>query len=150
MTAPATMSDLRDRAEEVAALLKTLSHPNRLLIICDLIESERSVGDIEDRTGVRQPGLSRELARLRNDGLVSTRRESKVVFYRVADRRLSRLVPALCAAFGPDGHAPTNTIETAAISPDGDAAASQSAVFAATDRPAARRVRIKPDPHRKE
>ena len=150
MTAPATMSDLRDRAEEVAALLKTLSHPNRLLIICDLIESERSVGDIEDRTGVRQPGLSRELARLRNDGLVSTRRESKVVFYRVADRRLSRLVPALCAAFGPDGHAPANTLKTAAISPGVDDDASQSAVFAATDRPTARRVRIKPDPHRKE
>lgn len=150
MTAPATMSDLRDRAEEVAALLKTLSHPNRLLIICDLIEGERSVGDIEDRTGVRQPGLSRELARLRNDGLVSTRRESKVVFYRVADRRLSRLVPALCAAFGPDGHAPANALKTAAISPGVDDDASQSAVFAATDRPATRRVRIKPDPHRKE
>ena len=73
-----------------------------------------------------------------------------MVFYRVADRRLSRLVPALCAAFGPDGHAPASAHKTAAISPGGDAAASQSAVFATTDRPAARRVRIKPDPHRKE
>lgn len=92
---------LQDRAKEVAQLMKTLSHANRLLIACDLTDGERSVSAIEERTGVRQPHLSRELARLRREGLVKARRESKAVYYRLADPRLERLIAALCVAFAP-------------------------------------------------
>lgn len=99
MTNPADMAALRRRADEVSALLKTLSHANRLLIACDLTDGEKGVSDIEQATGVPQPHLSRELARLREAGLITARRESKNVYYQIADDRLSNLIDALCAAF---------------------------------------------------
>lgn len=77
-------------AEEATALLKALAHPLRLTICCKLREGEISVGDMESRFGFRQPRLSRELAKLREEGLVETRRESKVVFYRLADNPRAR------------------------------------------------------------
>lgn len=99
MTKPADMATLRRRADEVSALLKTLSHANRLLIACDLTDGEKGVSDIEQATGVAQPHLSRELGRLREAGLIAARRESKNVYYHVTDDRLSYLIDALCAAF---------------------------------------------------
>ncbi|GAB4520304.1 MAG: sulfite-sensing transcriptional repressor BigR [Amphiplicatus sp.] len=99
MTAALPLHKLRARADEVAALLKTLSHRNRLLIACQLMEGELSVKAIEERTAVRQPVLSRELARLRRDGLLATRRESRMIHYSLADDRLVALVTALCKAF---------------------------------------------------
>ena len=96
------IEQLRDRAEEVSGLLKLLSHPNRLLVACEMMEGERSVSEIEQSTGVRQPNLSRDLARLRDAGLVTTRREAKQVFYRLADNRIERLMQAMCAAFASD------------------------------------------------
>ncbi|HXI86077.1 MAG TPA: metalloregulator ArsR/SmtB family transcription factor [Parvularculaceae bacterium] len=100
MSKPADLAELKARAAEAAKLAKAMSHPNRLLVACQLLEGEQSVSEIEARSGVRQPVLSRELARLRRDGLVSTRRESKMIYYRLADDRLEKLVGALCAAFG--------------------------------------------------
>ena len=96
------IEELRDRAGEVSSLLKLLAHPNRLLVACELMEGERAVSEIEAATGVRQPNLSRDLARLRAEGLVQTRREAKQVFYSLADARIEMLVTALCAAFGAD------------------------------------------------
>lgn len=101
MTKPSDMETLRRRADEVSALLKTLSHANRLLIACDLTEGEKGVGEIELATGVSQPHLSQELARLRRAGLVVARRESKNVYYQIADDRLGHLIDTLCTAFGP-------------------------------------------------
>ncbi len=95
------LQEFRARAEEVSGLMKLLSHPNRLLVACELMEGERSVSEIEQATGVRQPNLSRDLARLRNDGIVTTRREAKQVFYTLADGRIRLLMGALCAAFKP-------------------------------------------------
>lgn len=100
MTRPVNIAEIQDRAEEVSSLLKTLSHANRLLIACELTEGEKSVGEIEANTGVPQPHLSRDLARLRDADLVLTRRQSKNIYYRLADERLSRLIDALCMAFG--------------------------------------------------
>ena len=96
------IAELRGRAEEVSGMLKLLAHPNRLLVACELMEGERSVSEIEARTGVRQPNLSRDLARLRAEGLVTTRREAKQVFYALKGARMQKLMTALCAAFGPD------------------------------------------------
>lgn len=93
---------LRERAGEVSQLLKLLAHPNRLLVACELMEGERSVSEIEAATGVRQPNLSRDLARLRDAGLVAPRRDAKQVFYRLADNRIEMLMRAMCAAFGAD------------------------------------------------
>ena len=92
---------LRSRAGEVAEMLKLMAHPNRLLIVCELLEGERSVSEIESRTGVMQPNLSRDLARLRALDLVKTRREAKQIYYSLSDDRVARLMEALCAAFNP-------------------------------------------------
>ena len=94
------LAKLRRKADDVAALLKLLSHPNRLLIACDLVGGEKGVSEIEKNTGVRQPHLSRELARLRAARLVRDRRVSKNVYYRIADKRLAKVIDALCDAFG--------------------------------------------------
>ncbi len=102
MTQPLDLELLRTRAGEVSELLKILSHPNRLLVACEVMEGERSVSQIEAATGVRQPNLSRDLARLREAKLVATRREAKQIFYRLADNRIEALVRALCATFGAD------------------------------------------------
>ncbi|WCL55338.1 ArsR/SmtB family transcription factor [Gimibacter soli] len=102
MPKPDQLPELRERASDVAALLKTMSHPNRLLAVCALIEGEKSVGTIEAETGVKQPTLSRDLARLRAEGLVTARRDSKTVYYSIADIRINLLIDALCNAFGPD------------------------------------------------
>ncbi|MEX0644564.1 MAG: metalloregulator ArsR/SmtB family transcription factor [Parvularculaceae bacterium] len=98
MAKPKDIEGLKARAGEVAGLLKTLSHANRLLIACQLMSGEQSVSEIEARACVRQPVLSRDLARLRAAGLVVARRESKRVFYRIADERLVRLMTSLCEA----------------------------------------------------
>lgn len=100
------IAQLRERAGEVSGLLKLMAHPGRLLVACELIDGERSVSEIEARTGVRQPNLSRDLARLREAGLVTTRREAKHIYYRLADNRLELLMTALCNAFGADLKAP--------------------------------------------
>jgi DNA-binding transcriptional ArsR family regulator len=85
-----------------------------------MMEGERSVSAIEQATGVRQPNLSRDLARMREAGLVKTRREAKQVFYALADPRIERLMQAMCAAFAADlkpdliaGPRPANDTESA-------------------------------------
>lgn len=91
-------ANLAPLAEEATALLKALAHPARLMICCQLKDREMSVGDMEEQLGIKQPRLSRELGKLREDGLVQTRRESKVVFYQLADKpRLREMVDAVCA-----------------------------------------------------
>lgn len=102
MAKPTDIKELKKRAEGVSALLKELSHANRLLIACSLIEGEKNVSELEAEIGAPQPHLSRDLARLRDAGLVTARRESKNVYYSLADDRLQKLIDALCAAFGPE------------------------------------------------
>ncbi|MEX6634466.1 ArsR/SmtB family transcription factor [Hyphococcus lacteus] len=101
MSKPMKIADLKVHAQDVSALLKTLSHANRLLIACALTEGEKNVSQIESDTKVPQPLLSRDLGRLRDAGLISARRESKNVYYSITDPRLSQLVNALCNAFAP-------------------------------------------------
>ncbi|MBI1265281.1 MAG: metalloregulator ArsR/SmtB family transcription factor [Alphaproteobacteria bacterium] len=96
------LAQLRVRAREVSGLLKLLANPGRLLIACELMDGERTVSEIEQRTGVRQPNLSRDLARLRAAGLAATRRDGKAVHYRLKDSRIQLLMTALCAAFASD------------------------------------------------
>ncbi|WP_321394882.1 metalloregulator ArsR/SmtB family transcription factor [Emcibacter sp.] len=144
------LDTLRNRAGEISALLKVLSHPNRLLIACELMEGERSVSEIEQNTGVRQPGLSRELARLREQGLVITNRESKAVFYRLSDQRLSDLISALCATCAEGQCIPSAFEEAHERSAGSEESATEFASVGS--RSTARRgsrVRIKPDPYRK-
>lgn len=83
---------------EATELLKALSHPARLMICCELKNRELSVGEIEDRLNIRQPRLSSELAKLRTLDLVTTRRESKLIYYTMnKETRAIAMVDAICA-----------------------------------------------------
>jgi DNA-binding transcriptional ArsR family regulator len=70
---------------EASALLKSLANPNRLLLLCALINREHTVGELEALTGLSQSALSQHLARLREERLVSTRREAQRIFYALED-----------------------------------------------------------------
>lgn len=86
------------KAAEVAARLKLLSNPNRLMIVCRLLDGEMSVGDIETDLKIRQPTLSRELGCLRDANIISPRRQSKVVFYSLTNTEMRSLIQAICMA----------------------------------------------------
>jgi DNA-binding transcriptional ArsR family regulator len=76
---------LRDNAAQASQLLKALSHPDRLMLLCRLAEGERSVSELEPLVEVYQPSLSQQLGILRREGLVSSRWEGKQMFYQVAN-----------------------------------------------------------------
>ncbi len=78
------VNEMRARAEDVSGLMKVLSHPTRLLILCLLVENEQSVGELAAAVGVREPAMSQQLAMLRQMGLVATRREAQTIYYQIA------------------------------------------------------------------
>lgn len=96
---PATMEALKTKAPEAAELLRQLANPNRLLILCHISQEERSVGELEQDLGIKQPGLSQQLAELRQSGLVKTRRESRSIFYSIADDRAQSIMVMLYEVF---------------------------------------------------
>lgn len=75
---------MRTAADGACRLMKTLSNPDRLLLLCQLSQGELRVGELEERLGIVQPTLSQQLAVLRDEGLVATRREGKHIHYRIA------------------------------------------------------------------
>jgi ArsR family transcriptional regulator, virulence genes transcriptional regulator len=94
--ADAGMAELERKAAEASALLKLLANENRLLILCRLaLKGEMSVNDIADAVGLSQSALSQHLAKMRDEGLVATRREAQTVFYRIADKNAQRLLMLL-------------------------------------------------------
>lgn len=86
-------------AAEAAALLKALAHPARLLVLCELVEGERSVGQLLPITGLSMSALSQHLAVLRGMDLVTTRRESQTIHYALAPGPAAGVLAALHAAF---------------------------------------------------
>jgi DNA-binding transcriptional ArsR family regulator len=84
--------------ERAAEVLRALAHPVRLALLRALVDRELSVGEIEQRTGIGQPGLSQQLGILRKAALVATRRDAKLVFYRISQARIAE-VSALVDAF---------------------------------------------------
>lgn len=81
--------------EELVDALKALAHPVRLRIMQALAGAERNVGEIDESSGIGQPTLSQQLAVLRNAGLVKTRKDAKLVYYRIDDARLARAASAM-------------------------------------------------------
>ena len=86
---------LRGAASEAVTALKILANEDRLLLLCQLSRGEMCVGDLEDALEIRQPTLSQQLGVLRNEGVVSTRRDGKNIYYSVADEALLRIVDVL-------------------------------------------------------
>jgi ArsR family transcriptional regulator len=91
--------DLQARAGEAAALLRTLANPDRLLLLCHLVGGERGVGELGASTGIEQPSLSQQLAVLRGERLVATRRVGKQVIYRIASPEALTVLEALYGLF---------------------------------------------------
>ncbi|MGL4237167.1 ArsR/SmtB family transcription factor [Tabrizicola sp.] len=85
------------QAEAAAAVLKAMSHEGRLMILCHLAGGEKSVTELEGLLGRRQAAVSQQLARLRLEGLVTTRREGKTIYYAVENTRVLAFVRALPA-----------------------------------------------------
>jgi DNA-binding transcriptional ArsR family regulator len=86
-------------AKRASAFLKALAHESRLIILCVLAEGEKSVSELEEILQQRQPTVSQQLARLRSDGLVSTRRDGKVIYYSLASESARGIIGAIYDAF---------------------------------------------------
>jgi DNA-binding transcriptional ArsR family regulator len=89
------IEDMLENASKAANLLKNLANDKRLVILCELLGGERSVGELEKTVGLSQSALSQHLAKLRHSNFVKTRRESQVIFYSVADPNVLRILSVL-------------------------------------------------------
>lgn len=96
---------MRAHAGEAARLLKALANEKRLMILCMLVEGERSVGELNARLELSQSALSQHLAVLREDGLVGTRREAQTIYYALAEGPAQHIIDTLhriyCAGDSP-------------------------------------------------
>ncbi len=92
---PADMARLREAAEEASRLLKAMSNEHRLLILCQLVGREMSVGELVRQIGISQSALSQQLAKLRHHGLVRTRRQAQQIFYSLASPEVEAVLATL-------------------------------------------------------
>lgn len=128
----------KPRATEMAKILKVLSHPNRLLLLAAIGDEDLSVGELEEKTGIKQPVLSRELGRLRDEKLVETERLSKRVIYRLSGTLSENLLKVLCQAWSKEAlpsNAPKSIIQN-------------NTAFSGEPTSSKKRLRINPDPYR--
>jgi len=100
-----TLYASRAAADTAAERLKIYAQPQRLMILSRLLGGEFTVSEIDEATGIGQPALSQQLAELRRAEIVKTRRESKQVYYRLADESVRACVRGMEAMFGGDPNA---------------------------------------------
>lgn len=89
------VQELTSNSAAAAAFLKAISNQNRLRILCELTSGERSVSELEGLVPLSQSALSQHLAKLREAGMVGTRRDAQTIYYRLADHRVERLMTVL-------------------------------------------------------
>ena len=106
---PEEVEQLFEQARKASELLKALSHETRLLILCLLTEGEKSVSELEETMSMPQAAVSQQLARLRFDRLVTTRREGRTIYYSIASSEVSNIINQLydlfCAPVRGEGEA---------------------------------------------
>jgi DNA-binding transcriptional ArsR family regulator len=95
----AEVARLRGSAVRVTDLLKAMANPSRLMILCQLAEGEKSVGEMERVVGLSQSGLSQHLAVLRRKRIVATRREAQSIFYSLASKEVEEIMASLYRIF---------------------------------------------------
>lgn len=93
------LETLRQSADSACRLMKALSNPDRLLLLCQLSQGEKRVGELEDLVGIGQPTLSQQLGVLREEGLVNTRREGKNIYYQIASPQALAVMNTLFEQF---------------------------------------------------
>jgi DNA-binding transcriptional ArsR family regulator len=86
---------MRASASRTCGMLKTLSNPDRLLLLCQIAQGERCVSELEESLDIHQPTLSQQLGVLRDDGLVNTRREGKRIYYSIASKEALSIMQVL-------------------------------------------------------
>ena len=101
MSKKSNLKQMQVAADRASGLMKTLGHPGRLMILCNLAEGERSVGDLADELDMSQSSLSQHLARMRSEGLVETRRDSQSIYYSVKDGEVRAVIKSLYKIFCP-------------------------------------------------
>ncbi len=87
------------QAEKAAALLASMSNPHRLRVLCELHDTELTVGELQERIGISQSNLSQQLAKLREARLVKTRRESQKIFYALSSDEVVQIIHVLHELF---------------------------------------------------
>lgn len=95
------VTDMTAASEDAANLMRSLSHPQRLLLLCALAGEEKSVGQLRRELAIDQVPMSQQLMRLRADGLVESRRVGTTVYYRIARAEILLIIDALHRAFCP-------------------------------------------------
>ncbi|MBS1187438.1 MAG: ArsR family transcriptional regulator [Burkholderiaceae bacterium] len=106
MTTECTQLDIalmRAAAGQATAALRALANEDRLLILCQLSQGEKSVSELEALLDVHQPTLSQQLGVLRNEGLVNTRRDGKRIYYSIADDKVLAILNTLYGLYCPTG-----------------------------------------------
>ena len=104
MTSPHLVIDIRalhSAAAQAVAVLKLLANEDRLLLLCQLSQGEMCVSELEKQLGIRQPTLSQQLGVLRTEGVVSTRRQGKNIYYSMADPAMLDIVAVLYRLYCP-------------------------------------------------
>ena len=86
---------LEANAERAADLLGAMANSRRLLLLCKLVDGERSVNDLAQSIGLSQSALSQHLAKLREKGLVATRRDAQTIYYRLASKEVHGILSTL-------------------------------------------------------
>jgi DNA-binding transcriptional ArsR family regulator len=92
---------MQSAASQASELLKALANPHRLMIICQLIEHERSVGELADLLDIRDSTVSQHLALLRKDRLVSARRDGQTIWYSISSEPARELLTVLYRVYCP-------------------------------------------------
>jgi ArsR family transcriptional regulator len=88
-----------DKGQNAANFLKAMAHEGRLMILCHLVNGEKSVTELENLVSSRQAAVSQQLARLRIEGIVSFRREGKAIYYSIQDEKVLKLIKLLYTEF---------------------------------------------------
>lgn len=99
---PLDIAQMRAAAGEATAVLRVLANEDRLLLLCQLSQGEKSVSELEELLEIRQPTLSQQLGVLRADGLVNTRRDGKRIYYSVANPKVLTLLSTLYTLYCPE------------------------------------------------
>jgi DNA-binding transcriptional ArsR family regulator len=95
MDAPHPFAALKSHSVTVASFLKLVANSNRLLVLCRLSGGEACVSELEEELNLSQPALSQHLARLRQEGVLETRRDGQQIYYSISDPRIERMLPFL-------------------------------------------------------
>lgn len=93
------LESLQENARRATALLRAMGNPHRLMILCQILDSEKNVSELERLIGLSQSALSQHLARLRRDRLVQTRRSAQTIYYSLAGEEAKAVLSTLYALY---------------------------------------------------